>query len=255
MPPAAPAGYIGDPGVDHKVIGSPYNTNFIRIERLDPATGSVISQVGFSDLFSIQGRYATNAGVDIDQADLQRGPGRHRHGRGVRDQRARPGHRGRRQLGLGFRGTRLRGQNGHYYGRFPVTGSMPAGATIEVVNASDRPITRKSRTLVDVVRVTEATYDSDAHTLTVAATSSDQHGSGPDLTVVGYGRLDDQPFTAVCAPPPTVTVTSSGGGSATVLLTGTGAVVPARRSGGRRLGGQPGDPRPGRTPRRHRFDR
>src|SRR3954469_21882633 len=73
--PAAPAGYVGDPGVDHKVVGSPYNTNFIRIERLDPATGAVQTQVGFTDLFSVQGRYATNSGVDVDAATYSTGSG------------------------------------------------------------------------------------------------------------------------------------------------------------------------------------
>ncbi|WP_433297190.1 PKD domain-containing protein [Actinoplanes sp. CA-030573] len=217
--PAAPAGYVGDPGVDHKVIGSPYNTNFVRVERLDPATGAVLAQVGFTDVFSIQGRYATNAGVDVDQATYSTDgtsgtlevfatsePGQAIEVTGV--------------PALGFRTTRLRGGgNGHYYGRFPITGPVPPGTKIEVVNAGDRPIARKTRPVVDVVRIEEVGYDADAGTLTVRASSSDR--TGPALSVTGFGPLT-QTFTGVLAPPPIITVTSAAGGSTTVPLTGSG---------------------------------
>ncbi|MEU4157684.1 hypothetical protein [Actinoplanes sp. NPDC026670] len=220
--PAAPAGYTGDPGVDHKVVGSPYATNFVRVEQLDPASGAVIADLGFTDVFSVQGRYATNSGVDIDQATYTVGS----DGTGVVEVYAssEPGQSievtGNSQLG--FRTTKLRGSNGHYYGRFPVTGSVPAaGATIEVVNSGDRPVAKKTRKLVDVVRVTDARYDADAGTLTVAATSSDTDSTPPQLSVTGYGPIAG-PFTGVVAPPATVTVTSSSGGSTTVPLTGSG---------------------------------
>jgi hypothetical protein len=221
--PAAPAGYVGNPGVDHKVIGSPYNTNFVRIERLNPTTGAVIAQMGFTDLFSVQGRYATNAGVDLNQATYTENP----DGTGVIEVFAtsEPG-QSIQVVGnpaLGFRTTRLRGDNGQYYGRFPVTGEVSPGATVEVVNASDNPPARKTRQLADVVRIEDAQYDADANTLTVSATSSDRFGATPALTATGFGALTGQPFTGIAAPPATVTVTSSAGGSATVQLIGTGA--------------------------------
>ncbi|GGN54234.1 hypothetical protein GCM10010112_03820 [Actinoplanes lobatus] len=219
--PAAPAGYVGDPGVDHEVVGSPYGTNFIRIERFEPTSGGW-TQVGFTDQFSVQGRYAQNGGVDIDQATYTVGA----DGKGVIEVYAssEPGQAvevtGNETLG--FRTTRLRGANGRYYGRFPVTGSVPAGTKIEVVNAGDRPVARKSRTLVDVVRVTEARYDADAATLTVAATSSDADATPPTFAVTGFGDVGATPFTDVVAPPATITVTSSSGGSTTVPVSGTG---------------------------------
>ncbi|MEV4279775.1 PKD domain-containing protein [Actinoplanes xinjiangensis] len=225
--PAAPAGYTGDPGVDHRVVGSPYGTNFVRVEQVDPASGAVIADLGSTDLFSVQGRYAANSGIDIDQATYTVGA----NGTGVIEVFAssEPGQSievtGNAQLG--FRTTRLRGDNGRYYGRFPVTGSVPAtGATIEVVNAGDRPVARKTRKLVDVVRVTDARYDADAGTLTVAAASSDADSTPPQLSVTGFGPITG-PFTGVTAPPAAVTVTSSSGGSTTVPLTGSGqAFVP-----------------------------
>jgi hypothetical protein len=222
--PAAPAGYIGNPGVDHKVIGSPYNTNFIRIEQLDPATGTVISEVGFTDQFSVQGRLARNSGVDVDQATYTENP----DGTAVVEVYAtsEPGQSVQvvGNAALGFRGTRLRGQGSRYYGRFPVTGHIDPDATVEVVNASDNPPAHKTRRIVDVIRVTEAQYDADAQTLTVSASSSDQHGSAPELTVAGFGPLTGQPFTGVAAPPAAVTVTSSAGGSGTAPVIGSGAV-------------------------------
>lgn len=212
--PAAPAGYTGDPGVTHKVVGSPYNTNFIRIERLDPATGAVLGQVGFTDQFSVQGRYATNAGVDVDQVAYQDGalevfassePGQSIEVTG--------------NAALGFRTTRMRGgSTGRYYARLPITGPAPLGTKIEVVNASDRPVAKKTRAVVDTVKIDKLEYDADAGTLAVEATSS----AGRALSVTGFGPLSGSPFTGVLAPPPAITVTSAGGGSATAALSGRG---------------------------------
>jgi hypothetical protein len=53
--PAAPDGYVGDPAVNHKVVGSPTDKNVFRIERLD-ADGNVVATVAETDLFSIQGK-------------------------------------------------------------------------------------------------------------------------------------------------------------------------------------------------------
>ena len=219
--PAAPAGYVGDPGVDHRVVGSPYNTNFIRIERLDPATGAVLAQVGFTDLFSVQGRFATNAGVDLDAATYTTGSG----GGAIEVFASSEPGQSIELTGipaLGFRTTRLRGgSNGRYYGRVPVTGPIPPGTTVEVSNISDQPVARKIRALADVVRIDEVDYDATPGTLTVKASSSDQAGH-PALSVTGFGPLSGSPFPGVLAPPPTITVTSAGGGSATVALSGTG---------------------------------
>ncbi|MFC7534399.1 hypothetical protein [Actinoplanes sp. GCM10030250] len=219
--PAAPAGYTGDPGVDHRIVGSPYQTNFVRIEQLDPVSGAVLGQVGFTDLFSIQGRYATNSGVDIEQATYTTGPG----GGAIEVYATSELGQSLEVTGnaaLGFRTTRLRGSGGRYYARLPLTGPLPADASIEVVNAGDRPVTRKNRKLADVVRITSASYDSQARTLAVSAVSSDGDSTPPALTVTGFGPLNGSAFTGVDAPPATVTVTSSSGGSVTAPILGSG---------------------------------
>ena len=65
LPPAQGGpqnGFIGDPGVTHKVSGSPFTDstgvpqNYFRVERIDPTTRDVIAVVGQTDLFAIQGK-------------------------------------------------------------------------------------------------------------------------------------------------------------------------------------------------------
>ena len=85
MAPAAPAGYLGDPGADHAVVGSPYNTNVFRIEGplgsfpgspdqcANAALGDSPSTTDKSDcietkLFSVMGKLATRAGVQVTKA-------------------------------------------------------------------------------------------------------------------------------------------------------------------------------------------
>ncbi len=222
--PAAPPGYVGDPRVDHRVVGSPYGTNYVRIDRID-AAGAVLAEAGRTDVFSLQGRHARNSGVTVDQATYSVGA----DGKGVVEVYAssEPGQAVEvtGDAALGFRTTRLRGADGRYYGRLPVTGSVPAGASIEVVNTGDSPVTRRTRPLVDVVTVSKASYDAGLRTLTVAAESSDRDATPGTLTVTGFGPLSSTPFAGVQAPPATVTVTSSKGGATTVPVVGTGPVA------------------------------
>ena len=52
--PEAPAGYVGDPAVPHRVTGSPLGTNFFRVE--GPNVGGVGINVIQTDLFAVQGK-------------------------------------------------------------------------------------------------------------------------------------------------------------------------------------------------------
>ncbi|HKG49725.1 MAG TPA: choice-of-anchor D domain-containing protein, partial [Actinomycetales bacterium] len=54
--PAAPKGYIADPNVDTKVVGSPFNTNFFQIDGPDVG-GQGVSSVR-TDLFTLAGKSA-----------------------------------------------------------------------------------------------------------------------------------------------------------------------------------------------------
>ncbi|WP_223588872.1 Ig-like domain-containing protein [Neobacillus bataviensis] len=61
----APAGYIGDPNVDHKIIGGINNQNFFRINGPGIGTGSCGPDCAQTDFFSVMGKQATIAGVEI----------------------------------------------------------------------------------------------------------------------------------------------------------------------------------------------
>ena len=228
-PGAPPAGYIGDPGVPHKVKGSPYGTNLVRVERKDEL--GAWQSIGTTDLFTVQGRLATNAGVDVQQATYRTmGDGTTVVEVFASSEAGEP----IRMVAptLGYKAISLEEDSytvetggsshseGRYYGRFAVkdgvavTGGADA-TSIVVQNAGDVPVSSKTVKLSDVVSVTEASYD--GSTLEVDATSSDPSAT---LTVKGYGALTggSASFGGVDAPPHVVTVTSSEGGSVTVPL-------------------------------------
>lgn len=56
IPPAAPAGYVGNPNFLHEVVGSPLGTNFLKVER--QVAGGEFVTVGFTDLFALSGKVA-----------------------------------------------------------------------------------------------------------------------------------------------------------------------------------------------------
>ncbi len=232
---APPAGYIGNPGVDHRIKGSPYGQNFVEVQQWDPSANRW-QPIGRTDLFSIQGRLAVNDGVDVQQATYRKVNGTtvvevfatSEAGESIKMIAPE----------LGYRSITLEEdaytvqtsatsshQEGRYYGRFglksgvDVTGGHDA-TTIVIQNAGDVPVTSKKIALSDVVTITEASYD--GTTLTVEAGSSDPEAA---LTVTGYGPMTDGAgtFGEVDAPPHMITVTSSEGGSATVPLSTSGS--------------------------------
>ena len=232
-PDAPPAGYIGDPGIPHKVKGSPYGTNLVQVERQDAA--GAWQTIGTTDLFTVQGRLAVNDGVDVQQATYRTMED------GTKVVEVFAGSEAGEAIrmvapALGYKGITLQEDNysvmtggsshqeGRYYGRFAVkegvevTGGADA-TTIVIQNAGDVPVSSKTVKLSDVVTVTDASYD--GTTLRVEADSSD---SGAALTVTGFGALTDgsASFGDVDAPPHVITVTSDEGGSATVPLATSG---------------------------------
>jgi len=223
----ADAGFIGDAATPHAVIGSPFNTNFFRVE--GPAgsfTGSTNlcadASLGDdpiatddcieSDEFVIMGKLATNAGVNADRATYTSSGGQTKidvFASSEEDQQAIQIVRDPSDL---FHTTTMRGDGARYYGRLAYSGLPPA--TLKVRNAGDNPITEKTIQVIDIVTLDPPVYDADALTLTVHATSSDQSGS-PSLTAEGFGPLDsngDAVFSNVVVPPNILTVTSSKGG-------------------------------------------
>ena len=231
--PAAPRGYIGDPGVDHAVTGSPYGTNFVRIEgpglaaaaadQCSPTpAGENPADCVETNLFSLQGKYATNGGVDVDRVTYARDD----IDGGTIDVFAASDldPQSIQVSGEGFDVTRLRGDNGRYQARVAYDGAAPP-ATVKVANAGDVPATETSVEVVD--RVTASVvYNLDSHELTIEAASSDKLDH-PELTAKGIGDLGADGALSVDANgvPANVTVTSAAGGSATVPVALTGAAL------------------------------
>lgn len=229
---AAPAGYAGDPTVEHQVVGSPYNTNVFRIEGplgsfvgspnqcANPALGDSASTTDLSDcietnLFTVMGKYATRAGVQVTKAVYAN------EGSGNTIDLYAKSEPGQTLVisGSGIAQTAMRGDgNGGYYGRVFADGATPTD--LAVTNMTDNPhmVDHVDPALFgDKVHISSAIYDNDTAKLVVVAQSGD---SSATLSLVGYPEVapvasgSSMTFTVnnVAVPPADVTVTSANGG-------------------------------------------
>jgi hypothetical protein len=212
--PAAPEGYLGDPGQEHTVTGSPLNYNKFSV------TGGGLSLE--TDQFGLQGKIATNRGVSADGAFLNGD---------MIDVFATSGPESQLQvdgLASSFETTPMLSDpgSGRYYARIKFTGTAPE--SIKITNIGDKPASSSTVKVAkpSSVAVTKATFDGTA--LTIAAVSSEAGA----LTVPDLGTLDNAtPGTAteksfpVKAPPATVTVKSASGGSASLQVTVSGGTA------------------------------
>jgi hypothetical protein len=107
--------------------------------------------------------------------------------------------------------------------------AAPDGKSVEVIDASDMPVATKTAKLVDLVKVTEASYDATAKTLKVAGSSSDQDSTPGTLTALGQTvTAEGTVIENVEAPPATLTVISDKGGETTVpVITSGDATEPS----------------------------
>jgi hypothetical protein len=209
----APVGYIGDGVTDHKVIGSPFGTNFVRIEgpgiregggTPDPADPGNMDKV-WTDLFSIQGRIAKQLGVEPRSITV----GSTGAGFRVSAQAQSAPLQQLELVGDGFR-IDLTGDDRDYSGiadlaAFPVN--------LKLVNRTDRPPTVVPVVPTDAVYIESAQYDVAAGSLTIAARSSN---SAAVLTVAATGALVDaspKVFAGLGACPAELVITSSLGGT------------------------------------------
>ena len=239
--PAAPLGYVGDPGINHKVIGSVLTDasgnpqNYFKIEgpgvgrdangTFSPnACGGNNPNCIETDLFSLMGKKATNLGVDITRATYSRTS---ETGGFIDVFASSEGTTLAMDVsGTGIQTTRMQGGgDGYYFARVAFTGNPPAEIT--VTNTNDVPQTVKKINLVDQVIVTKAEYNTVNKTLTVTATSSDL-ATPTTFTIEGFeatlvdGNLVVANMTYL---PPNITITSSKNGNITVPVTVTGGVT------------------------------
>lgn len=219
----APPGYVGNPNVDHRVSGSPFGTNFFRIEGpniRDPASPFRCPDRPTSvdclqtDLFSLQGKVATIAGVAVTRATYTRTTA----GTSIDVFAFSQPEQTMEVRGTGITTTPMRSDGlSQYYARVSTTGARPASVT--VVNTRDLPPSVMNVPLQDLISITRAEYDVALQQLTIVATSSDAVGA-PTLTADVFGPLANGTLvmTGLAIPPAQVTVRSSLGGSTTRLV-------------------------------------
>jgi hypothetical protein len=209
--PAAPAGYLGDPGQDHTVTGSPTGYNKFSVNG-----GGLALE---TDQFTVQGKISTNQGVNGDSAVL--------NGTMI-DVFASSGNGAQLQIDGqtgAFETTPMLSDpdTGRYYARLQVTGTAPA--TVKITNIGDKPASSSqiNVTKPSGVMITKAIYD--GTNLTIGATST----AGYPLTVTGLGTMEAsatgtgaEKSWPVKAPPATVTVKTPEGGTATLPVTVSG---------------------------------
>jgi hypothetical protein len=201
--PAAPDGYVGDPGVEHKVVGGRDGYNAFSM-----TSGGVTTS---TDQFTIQGKLATNTGVTGDRAVVNDGfidvfatsKGEQLQVDGVDGQY------------VTTPMTHDAGSDRHYARLALAAGAKPSEVTVR--NLGDKPVSFTTIKLADVT-VTQADYD--GTNLTVAADSDNY-----PLTVAGF----DAPLTSAepvtfetKSPPSTVSVKSAKGAAVTYPITVTG---------------------------------
>lgn len=238
----APAGYLGDPAVDHAVTGSPYNTNFFRIEGPAgsfPGSPDQCANAALGDdptatddciqtnLFSVMGKKATRAGVQVTKAVYADETGGHTIDLFAKSE---PGMK-LVVSGSGIADTDMKGDgNGKYFARVFAGGATPTD--LKVTNVTDAPNTVDhvaASLFSDKVHVNSAQFDTDTGNLTVDAQSGDGVST---LKLQGYPTATQAPLgsagrvlftvTGLAIPPAEVNVTSSSGGadSDDVVITG-----------------------------------
>ena len=216
------ASYLGDAVTPHAITGSNLNTNFFRID--GPNIGGPGVNTIQTNLFTLRGRVATNAGVSPTSVTYTRSSSTG----GFIDAFATSQPDQAIQVsGTGISTTKLKaGVVGRYFGRVAYTGANPP-TSVQVTNTSDRPPTTVNVTVTDQVVVTKAAYNSDTGQFTVDASSSDT-AAPPTLTVQGFGNLTAGTATFALTdqvPPGVVTVTSAKSGSGTAPVVVTGAAM------------------------------
>lgn len=211
--------YIGDPNITEAVTGSPFNTNFVRIQ--GPA-GTIQTNT-----FTVSGKVLdlrAQTPVSLERATYSR------NATGTRTEvfaKAPSAASLCMRNGIALVGTppspcqyTLTADNNGLFFHQQLSQEAPPAVVVVTAsnNAGGTQPTALSSKLTDVVKVSTARYDWANKRLLIEARSSDEVAI-PDLLAQGYGRLSKagtlQSLTVndVPQPPATITVKSARGGS------------------------------------------
>jgi hypothetical protein len=223
--PPPPAGYIGDANVTHSVTGSPFATNFLRID--GPNVGGPGINTIQTNQFTVTGKIYNGvlaAPLTIDRTSYAKATGvatevdlfAHSVGTATIVATA---------TGLPTTTLTKDATSGRFFARIPLAvNAVPPPFIRYTVTATGSDPTVRDAPSVDEVTVTQARYSLATHVLTVNATSSDQTAPLAVLTASGsplepLGTLSGGVLNAtLTAPPYQVVVTSSKGGTSTLLV-------------------------------------
>lgn len=215
--PPPPPGFIGDINIEQTVTGSPFNTNYFRI---DGPQGSNLDGAGndfiVSQLFSVSGKIFTGevpTPVHVTRSTYER-LGSDQVKIDVFADSA-PTSALTVDIGLLPPVQMVTDGFGNFYSHILVRSTaLPATISVTADNSPNNTPTTIIRPLVDLVSITRADYNATAKILVVEANSGDK-GVPPVLTVSQFGDLVNGSLTVsnVLAPPYSITVLSSAGGS------------------------------------------
>jgi hypothetical protein len=241
--PAPPAGFIGDIGVEHTVIGSPTGNNFFRIEGPGVGTAGAANLCADATLgpdpvdvtdcietpnFVITGKLATRFGATIDRATYTRSTAGTQVGVWASSA-------SNMDLRATVDGTTEHALTqdpitGKYFARFAISNAQAVPTSVTLRNYSDIPVSSVTAPLKDLVRITQASFDINSGTLVVRGTSSntvDTTSMSIGLGAAGTagGTLDASgtlTVTGLAVPPNEVVLDSTNGGRtvAEVVVTG-----------------------------------
>ena len=229
-----PGSYIGDAVTEGPVQGSPFGTNYLRIDGQGigasfPANAVSATRVQWNN-FALQGQLAAAGGVGVTAAHVakQATPAENMvdvwgvADTGVNLQASVPGVAGVPMKEIGT--------TGKYFGRVPLAAGALTPASVTVTNLSDVPPRSATKTgLTDLVTINSATYIT-GNNVYITANSSDKVGNPiltatadgyPAVTLISSGAGVASGSIALAAgavPPESVSVTSSGGGTATLPI-------------------------------------
>jgi hypothetical protein len=202
---AAPDGYIGDGVSERQITGSPFGTNFVRIEGPQIGSGTSNPDLVETNVFTVQGRKTKRVGAWLEGAAYNK----------VSDNnyllivQARSDENQDLRLVASGVHIKLVGEDKFYTGLAQVT-SLPSDA--ELVNVSDSPPTRYPvKKFVDRVIVESATHDRVAGVLTIKARSSDASAT---LSIPQLGLTlasNPQSFPRIAVPAKIIVKSSLGG--------------------------------------------
>jgi len=212
--------FIGDPNVTQTVVGSPFGTNFLRIQ--GPGIDLQTNQ------FFIMGKLYTAAVLPtplvIDRTSYSRNAAQTQIDVFATSAPA---------AVLSFDDTSvpavttLMGGDaiGRFFGQALVPPATLGPVTITAVNPPNATTVSPASAVTDLVFITRAEYSIGTDTLVIEASSSDETAL-PGMTATGFGALNTAlvpptfsgSFTAAI-PPATVTVTSAAGGADTEEVT------------------------------------